>query len=298
LCVWVAKRDPAIANLLAGFGNGLLVARAIAISVLAITCSLTGLAIFNASKPPEVREVTIALDRLPRSLDGFTIVQITDLHMGPNFTRRWLEQVVARVNALKPDLVAVTGDLADGPVSLLAPRVAPLAKLAAPAGVFFVTGNHEYYQGVTEWLAEVQRLGIKVLGNARISVGRGGDLFDLAGIWDEESSRVVPGQRPDLGRALAGRNTLLPVVLLAHQPRAVWRATRHSVGLVLSGHTHGGQIWPFSYLVNLLQPFIKGLHRVGNTQLYVSEGTGLWGPPMRLGSTSEITRVTLKANPE
>jgi predicted MPP superfamily phosphohydrolase len=286
---------PGIPDLLMEQGRRLLFSRAVATAAFGVSCVLTVFAVFNASGTPEVRDVRVTLDRLPRALNGFSIVQITDLHMGPSFDRAWLEKVVARANELKPDLIAVTGDLADGPVKLLTTHVAPLAKLRAPAGVYYVTGNHEYYNGVKEWLAEVRRLGLRVLGNERVSVGRGGDSFDLAGIWDQEASRMGAGQRPDLGRALAGRDPSREVVLLAHQPKSAREASRHGVGLVLSGHTHGGQIWPFSYLVRLQQPFLKGLHQVGVTQVYVSQGTGLWGPPMRLGTSSEITRITLSA---
>jgi predicted MPP superfamily phosphohydrolase len=299
LFAWIASKVPGVPDVLFEQGPRLFFSRAVAASAFGMSCVLTVLAVFNASGSPGVRDVRVTLDRLPSALDGFTIVQITDLHMGPGFDREWLEDVVARANALKPDLIAVTGDLADGPVSMLATRVAPLEKLRAPAGVYFVTGNHEYYHGVRAWMAEVERLGIRVLGNTRVSVGRGGDSFDLAGVWDQEASRLPVGQRPDLGQALAGRNPSREVVLLAHQPRSVREASRHGVGLVLSGHTHGGQIWPFSYLVKLQQPFLKGLHRVGDTQVYVSQGTGLWGPPMRLGSSSEITRITLTSpNPK
>jgi predicted MPP superfamily phosphohydrolase len=173
--------------------------------------------------------------------------------------------------------------------------VAPLADLRAREGVFFVTGNHEYYSGATEWVAECERLGVRVLRNERVSVGRGGESFDLAGVDDANSRGKAPGHDgPDLGAALRGRDKSREVVLLAHQPVASEEAAANDVGLVLAGHTHGGQIWPFSYLVRLRYPYPTGLQRVGaRTQLYISQGTGYWGPPMRLGTDSEIAVIEL-----
>jgi predicted MPP superfamily phosphohydrolase len=157
-----------------------------------------------------------------------------------------------------------------------------------------VTGNHEYYSGLREWLPELQRLGIRVLRNEHVPIdAEKGGGWDLAGIEDWNGRSIEPDGGPDLGRALAGHDPARPAILLSHQPRAIFSAAQAGVGLVLSGHTHGGQIWPFSYLVRLQQPFLEGLHRVGGTQLYVSPGTGYWGPPMRLGTRAEITRITL-----
>jgi predicted MPP superfamily phosphohydrolase len=164
--------------------------------------------------------------------------------------------------------------------------------------VFFVTGNHEYFSGATAWVAELGRLGIRVLRNERVSIGQGEHAFDLAGIDDWSALRHDDGSRPDLPGALAGRDPSRAVVLLAHQPRAVVEAAQHGVDLQLSGHTHGGQIWPFGYLVMLQQPYIAGLHRHGGTFIYVSPGTGYWGPPMRLGTRAELTRITLMTTRE
>jgi predicted MPP superfamily phosphohydrolase len=234
-----------------------------------------------------VTELSLPIKKLPREHDGFTIVQLTDLHVGPTIGREWLEHVVERTNALKPDLVAITGDLVDGSVEHLREAVAPLANLKAKHGVFFVTGNHEYYSGVEDWLAELGRLGVRCLRNERVTVA---GAIDLAGI-DDHTSR-----HSDLDAAQNGRDRARPCVLLAHQPKAIHGAARHGVDLQLSGHTHGGQIWPWNYLVRLQQPYVAGLVRHEETHLYVSRGTGYWGPPMRLGSPAEIAKLVLRAS--
>jgi predicted MPP superfamily phosphohydrolase len=243
-----------------------------------------------------LRDLTIPLSRLPRAFDGTRIVQLTDIHVGPTLGREFIEDLVARTNALEPDLVAITGDLVDGSVAHLRDAVAPLAQLRARHGVYFVTGNHEYYSGVDEWLDELRRLGVRVLRNERVAIGgpNSDDGFDLAGVDDHSASMTHPDHGPDLPRALEGRDPSRELVLLAHQPRAIHEAARHGVGLQLSGHTHGGQIWPWRYLVRLQQPYVAGLIRHGDTHLYISAGTGYWGPPMRLGTTAEITRLTLR----
>jgi len=270
------------------------VARIIAGAVTTGAIGAAAAGVYAAFTRLTTRRLEIRLARLPSSLDGFTIVQITDLHLGPTLGRRWLEGVVARVNQLRPDLIAITGDLVDGSVEHLRQVVAPVERLRAAHGVFFVTGNHEYYSGAKEWIAELGRMGIQTLHNERVSVG-GGDSFDLAGVDDHHGGRMLPGHGPDLARAVAGRDARRELVLLAHQPLAIFDAAKHGVGLQLSGHTHGGQIWPLGFLVRLQQPYIAGHVWHEQTQLYVSQGTGFWGPPMRLGTTSEITHLTLRA---
>jgi predicted MPP superfamily phosphohydrolase len=241
-----------------------------------------------------VKEVRVPLARLPEALDGTTIAQITDIHIGPTLGREFLEGVVAEINALAPDVVAITGDLVDGSPEELAAAVEPLGRLRAKHGVYFVTGNHEYYAGVEPWLEVLARLGVRVLRNERVSIGAGDASFDLAGVDDYSSAGMAPGHGPDLERALAGRDPTRELVLLAHQPRAVRQAAELGVGLQLSGHTHGGQIWPWRYLVYLQQPFVSGLDRVRDTWIYVSCGTGFWGPPYRLGAPPEISKVVLR----
>jgi predicted MPP superfamily phosphohydrolase len=241
----------------------------------------------------ETKRVRIALARLPQSLSGYRIAQITDLHVGPTIGRAYVEDIVQRVNALKPDLVAVTGDLVDGSVEQLGSLVEPIAQLKAPDGTFFVTGNHEYFApGLERWLRFLKERGLRVLRNERVPI-RGSEGFDLAGIDDLTAKSYGRGHGADLPRALAARNQARALVLLAHQPRQVKEAVALGVDLQLSGHTHGGQIFPFSLLVRLFEPRLAGLFKLGHTQLYVSRGTGYWGPPMRLGAPAEITLIEL-----
>jgi uncharacterized protein len=254
-------------------------------------------AVYRARGRLEVAEVRVPLARLPAGAAPTTIVQITDVHIGGTIARPFVEQVVRQTNALEPDVIAITGDLVDGSVERLRETVAPLGGLRARHGVFFVTGNHEYFSGASKWAEELGRLGIRVLRNERVTIGEGASTFDLAGIDDWSARRHDDGSRPDLPRALAGRDPARPVVLLAHQPKAIFEAANLGVDLQLSGHTHGGQIWPFGLFVMLQQPYIMGLHRHGDTFIYVSPGTGYWGPPMRLGTRAELTRITLLPRP-
>jgi predicted MPP superfamily phosphohydrolase len=268
------------------------IARTIGAASALAASGLTAAAIGTVLRGPRLEKVEIPIDKLPAGADGLRIVQLTDIHVGPTIGREFIEELVRRTNALEPDVVAITGDLVDGSVAELGPLVAPLAGLRAKHGVFFVTGNHEYYSGAPEWVAFLPTLGIRVLRNERVSIGAGEAAFDLAGV--DDFSAHGGGHGPDLPRALAGRDESRALVLLAHQPRQIGEAERLGVDLQLSGHTHGGQIWPFSYLVYLQQPFLAGLARQGETWIYVSKGTGYWGPPMRLGMPSEITQITLR----
>jgi len=240
-----------------------------------------------------IKPITVSLARLPESMNGLVVAQITDVHVGPTIGRGFIEDVVARTNALSPDVIVITGDLVDGSVEDLREHVAPLAGLKAKMGVYFVTGNHEYYSGVDEWIPELERLGIRVLRNERVELRRGDDAIDLAGIDDHSSGRFGNGHGPNLAGALRGRDPKRELLLLAHQPRAIVEASTLGVGLQLSGHTHGGQIFPWNFAVRLQQPYVAGLHKHGDAQIYVSNGTGYWGPPMRVGSPAEITKVTL-----
>jgi len=251
------------------------------------------LGVASALKHVQVTRVRVPLKKLPQELEGFRIVQLTDLHVGATLGRSWLEGIVRRVAALEADLVAITGDLVDGSVADLREHTAPLADLRAKHGVFFVTGNHEYYSGADDWIQELERLGVRVLRNERVAIERGGAAFDLAGVDDWSSKRFGRGHGADLGRALAGRDPSREVVLLAHQPKQAMEAAELGVGLQLSGHTHGGQIWPWGFLVRLDQTFVEGLHALRDTFVYVSRGTGYWGPPMRVFATAEIAVIEL-----
>ncbi len=270
-----------------------LMARVVAASVSAGSALTGAFAVRRALAPWTVRTVRVRVANLPEALRGMTIVQVTDVHVGPTIGHDFIASMVRAVNALSPDVVAITGDLVDGTVEELGAHVAPIAGLRARRGVFFVTGNHEYYSGVDAWVRELGRLGVRVLDNERVSLGDGDDAIDLAGVNDWSAKRF-DRYKPDLAKALEGRDPARPVVLLAHQPKHVHQAAERGVSLVLSGHTHGGQIWPWSKLVELDQPYLAGLHRERDTQIYVSEGTGYWGPPMRIGTSPEITRVVLE----
>lgn len=266
------------------------------VTALGAMLAICAYALWNGLRPVRVRPVAVTLKKLPPPLDGLRVVQISDLHIGPMLGDRWLHKVVDRVNTLDADIIAITGDLVDGPLSELRRHVAPLAHLRTRHGVYFVTGNHEYYSGVTEWCDYVQSLGIKVLRNSRTTLNINGAAIDIAGV-DDWASHHFPGEGHDLTAALEGRDTSIPVILLAHQPVAMHDAAAKGVDLQLSGHTHAGQIWPFNYLVSLQQPVSHGLfqHATEELQLYVSAGTGFWGPPMRLGTWAEITCMTLRS---
>lgn len=272
--------------------------KGLGIAALGVTTLLGVDALWNGLRPVSIKEVPITLDRWPQSLDGLRIVQISDLHIGPTINGVWLREVVNKIKTLQADLIVITGDLVDGTIEELAPHVASLTDLAAPLGVYFITGNHEYYAGVDAWCEHIAGLGIRVLRNEHVTLSMGSEKtpFDLAGIEDLHSHQF-PGHKADLPKALEGRDADRPLILLAHQPAAIEEAAQHGVDLQLSGHTHGGQIWPFSLLVHLQQPYVIGLHRHRDTKthIYVSAGTGYWGPPMRLGTEAEITHITLRS---
>ena len=275
-------------------------ARSIAGGAALVPGGAGGFAYRSATGPAEIEEVELRLERLPRPLSGYTIAQISDLHVGLTIRDHEVARVVDQVNALRPDLVVITGDLVDGTPRELGPIVERLAGLRARQGTVFVTGNHDFYSGVGPWLAALPRLGIRTLQNERIALGDegpGGATFDLAGVHDWSGAQFGPRHAMDLPRALAGRDPDRSLVLLAHQPRGFDVALRSGVELQLSGHTHGGQIFPFSLIVAAVQPYVKGLYRVRQGdragQIYVSRGTGYWGPPLRLGAAPEIGRLVL-----
>jgi hypothetical protein len=244
---------------------------------------------------PALKRLDIWLERWPVSLDGFRIVQLSDIHIGPIRGREFSQHLVERVNALSPDLVAVTGDLVDGSVSKLAPDVAPFGSLHARHGVFFVTGNHDHYSGAARWCDVVRGLGIRVLRNERVTLTIDEVAFELAGVDDHRSGFETSGAGEDLDAALAELSPERAVILLAHDPSTFKRASSMGVDLQISGHTHGGQIWPFAYFVRIAVPFVAGLYRRGSAQLYVSRGAGFWGPPMRLFAPAEITEIRLRS---
>jgi hypothetical protein len=270
-------------------------ARGKALAVVAVVVPALGFAFLTARGRARVERVKVPIARLGQGLNGVRVVQISDIHIGPTLDRHFLRRVVEQVNALQPDLIAVTGDLVDGSVRALRDEVAPLAGLRAPLGVYFVTGNHEYYHGGAAWAAEVARLGLTVLHNAHRVVERNQARLVVAGVTDHEGGRIDAAHacRPDL--ALKGAPEGVPRLLLAHQPRTAFLARGLEVDLQLSGHTHGGQMFPFMFFVKLQQPVIRGLATIAGVRVYTSRGTGYWGPPLRLGPAPEITELTLVA---
>ncbi|MFV2102235.1 metallophosphoesterase [Micromonospora sp. LOL_024] len=276
-------------------GRRLLLARGAAIFAGLTAAGLVGYGVRTAMGPPQLDRVQIPLAKLPRSMDGLRIATVSDIHIGPLRGRAHTEQIVAAINRLDADIVAVVGDLVDGTVAELGEAAAPLRGLRSRHGSYFVTGNHEYYSGVEEWVAEVDRLGLRVLQNQRLEIAAGGGVLDLAGVNDVSAVGSGVSAPPDYAAALADRDPSRPVVLLAHQPVAALEAARYGVDLQLSGHTHGGQMIPFNLMVKLEQPVVSGLGEVDGTKVYVTNGAGFWGPPVRVGAEPQITLVELRS---
>jgi predicted MPP superfamily phosphohydrolase len=265
--------------------------------VAAVSLVLLSWGYTEAMRVSRVRRLDVTLPRLGKAFDGLRVVLLTDTHYGPIDRARWSARVVEVVNALNPDIVAHTGDIADGEVSERRAQAAPLGEVRAELDRVYVTGNHEYFSGAQRWVEHMAALGWEALHNRHVVVSRGADKLIIAGVDDRTAAGSgVPGHHTDHAAALAGTDPELPVLLLAHQPHQVDGAVAHGVDLQLSGHTHGGQMWPFHYLVRLDQPVLQGLSRHGErTQLYTSRGTGFWGPPFRIFAPSEITLLTLHA---
>lgn len=274
-------------------------ARASAAAAGAASVGLVGFGAATALGPPDVVRVPVRLRNLDPTLSGFRVAVVSDIHLGPLLGRAHTERIVRMINEAEPDLVAIVGDLVDGTVDELGAAAAPLRDLSPRDGAFFVTGNHEYFVDDTaEWIHELERLGVQPLLNEHTVIRRGNASFDLAGVNDVRGESVVvdgSAQGPDFDRALAGTDPNSPTILLAHQPVLVDAAVAHGVDLQLSGHTHGGQMWPFHYVVAAVQPSLAGLSEWGDTQLYVTRGAGFWGPPVRIGAPPDITVLTLEA---
>ncbi len=271
--------------------------RIVAAVALAVSLVLVVWGHVEAMRVPRIRRVEVSLPRLGAGLDGIRVVLLTDTHYGPIDRERWSVRVIETVNELDADIVCHTGDIADGTVTQRLAQAAPLGAVRARLARTYVTGNHEYFNEAQGWLDHMDELGWQILHNRHIVVQRDGSSLVLAGVDDATAgSSGNPGHRADHAAALAGADPDLPVLLLAHQPKQIGAAVAHGVDLQLSGHTHGGQIWPFHLLVRLDQPALQGLSRHGDrTQLYTSRGTGFWGPPLRVFAPSEITVLTLRA---
>jgi predicted MPP superfamily phosphohydrolase len=263
-----------------------------AIALTAVS-SILGL---GFARRPRLVEVDVPIAQLPRALQGFSIAQISDLHVGPTIKGGFVERIVTRINRLNADLVAITGDLVDGSVADLAVHTAPLARLTSRHGTFFVTGNHEYYSGERAWTDELRRLGLTVLKNQHVILQHDGASLLLAGVTDFSAHHFDPAQRSDPAAALLGTAPgWVPKILLAHQPSSASAAAAAGYDVQISGHTHGGQFWPWNLFVRYFQPFTAGLNRLQDLMVYVSRGTGYWGPPNRFIVPAEITRIRLVA---
>lgn len=261
-------------------------------AVAAATGLIASAGLVQALAGPRVRELEVPIEGLPPGLDGLRIVQLSDLHIGPTIRRAAVASIVERALSLKPDLIAVTGDLADGDPQRLARQIAPLAGLRAPLGVYYVTGNHEYYWDALAWMAKARELGLTPLVNEGVVLARGGERFLVAGVPDESGGHFVDGHFPHHRAAAIGPADFK--ILLAHRPDGVPAAERAGFRLQLSGHTHGGQFFPASLFIGLFHRFTRGLARHGRMWVHVSPGTGYWGPPHRFGVPAEITALTLR----
>jgi predicted MPP superfamily phosphohydrolase len=273
--------------------SGVEAARVRAAVVCAAALATAAAGAWSALRTPAVKRVELAIEGWPRALAGYRIVQISDIHVGSLIRRSFVKRLVARCNALQPDVLAITGDLVDGSVRHYGAELAPFAELRARDGVYFVTGNHDHYSGAEPWVQRVQELGIDVLRNRRVALGSDGARIELAGVDDVSSRRLDARGGYDLRAALDGWDRSTPLVLLSHHPSTFDDARARGVHLQLSGHTHGGQLWPFSWMVRLQTRYVAGVYRSGGSQLYVSRGTGFWGPPMRVLAPAEITELVL-----
>jgi predicted MPP superfamily phosphohydrolase len=263
------------------------------LGIMSLATGFTGYSMFEATLTMQTENVIISLPHLPESFDGFRIVQFSDTHVGPTLKRAFIEKVAHHIQELNPDLIAFTGDLVDGTVDWLKDDVEPLKDLVAPNGQYFITGNHEYYSGAPPWIAHADKLGFDVLLNEHRVIGRGANQIVLAGVTDYSAGQFIPSQASDPFKAIAGAPSDLVRILLAHQPRSIFQASEAGFDLQLSGHTHGGQFFPWNYVATLNQPYIKGLYRHNNMFIYVNRGIGFWGPPMRLKNPPEITLIRL-----
>ena len=263
-------------------------------AILSVTGAYIGWGISTAKSDIKVKKIDIKVPNIPKEFIGYTILQVSDIHVGPTLKKKFVQRIVEIAERLSPDLLAMTGDLVDGSVEALREDVAPLKDLDIPHGKYFVTGNHEYYSGVSEWVAHIRdELGFRVLNNEHVVLKKGKSHIILAGVTDLESRNMDPQNASDPHKAIKGASEESYKILLAHQPKSIFKAAEAGFDLQISGHTHGGQFYPWNLVVGLLQPFIKGLHRYQNTDIYVCTGVGYWGPPVRIGVPPQVTLLKL-----
>lgn len=268
------------------------------LGIIGASAVLSGYGIYEARRQPILETIEVPIDNLPSGLEGFTIAQFTDIHAGNTIKRHFIQSAVDQVNSLNADAIVFTGDLVDGTVTQLGDEVQPLKELSAPCGVYYVTGNHEYYSfgGAEPWVEEMNRLGLIVLINNNKIIEHNNSKLVIAGVTDYRAGSIYPAHKSDPEKAMANAPNDSVKILLAHQPKSIVAASENGFDLQLSGHTHGGQYFPWNFIVTLDQPYIAGLHRHKNTWVYVNRGTGYWGPPIRLGIPSEVTLITLVSN--
>jgi len=268
--------------------------KSLSIGILSLIGPTTAYGFYSARKGPTIINQDIYLKNLPDSFENFTIAQISDLHVGPTIKKPYVEKVVNQISTINPDLIAITGDMVDGSIDYLRRDLEPLSQVVAKYGTYFVTGNHEYYSGAERWLDETDRMGFTNLVNDNKLITIRDQNIALAGVNDYRAHQIIPSHRSNPQAALKGINSKKVKILLAHQPSSIFQANEAGFDLQISGHTHGGQFWPFTYPTKKANPYLSGLHNHNGTQIYVNSGTGYWGPPLRLGVTAEITLFKLK----
>jgi len=270
--------------------------QSLGVGIIGITGTASAFGYYNARKGPSIIKQDIYLNNLPPKFENFTIAQISDLHVGPTIKRPYVEDVLNKISQINPDLIALTGDLVDGSVEYIRSDFEPIKDMIANYGTFFVTGNHEYYSGVDQWLDEIDRLGVINLINDQKIISKGDEIISLAGITDYRAHQIKPSHKSNPFEAIKSVPKKVKKIMLAHQPNSIYDVHKAGVDLQLSGHTHGGQFWPFTYPTKFANAYLAGHYNHDGTQIYVNRGTGYWGPPLRLGVQSEITLIQLKNN--
>ena len=268
--------------------------KSLSVGILTLVGPTTAYGYYSARKGPSIINQTIFLNDLPDAFENFTIAQISDLHVGPTIKKPYVEKVLNQISIINPDLIAITGDLIDGSIDYLKKDLEPLSEMIANYGTYFVTGNHEYYSGAEKWLDETDRMGFTNLVNEHDLISINNETIALAGVTDFRAHQIIPSHKSNPKNALRGSTDQKVKILLAHQPSSIFKANEAGYDFQISGHTHGGQFWPFTYPTKKANPYLSGLHNHNGTQIYVNSGTGYWGPPLRLGVPSEITLFKLK----